>query len=91
MCDKFVAFFKTRQILDEGNHDSDESVKNGHANINVCMSEFDQFSQVTKQEVVFLNLICIVKTLESLRAQLWAHWVLFHTHLPLVTSYVIID
>ncbi|XP_072025193.1 uncharacterized protein [Amphiura filiformis] len=56
MCDKFVTFFrnkvlKIRQSLDEETHSSDNSVSNDYDDINMCRSRFDQFSQVSEQEV----------------------------------------
>ena len=54
LCDKFVTFFrnkvlKIRQSLDEETHSIDDSVNNEHVDTNVCMSRFDQFSQVSVQ------------------------------------------
>ncbi|XP_072018281.1 uncharacterized protein [Amphiura filiformis] len=56
LCDKFVTFFrnkvlKIRQSLDEETHSSDNSVSNDYDDINMCRSRFDQFSQVSEQEV----------------------------------------
>ena len=56
LCDKFVTFFrnkvlKIRQSLDEETHSIDDSVNNEHVDTNVCMSRFDQFSQVSEQGV----------------------------------------